>query len=159
MIPEFYDGTYMREFNCQKLASNLHMGAVGHWSCALCIQTLISVPWVIVTVRTQALLWILNKCGIKNAPQLFLTSQWLGSVERKVGPLIPAKDSREKSQVEGDTDEAGGGPGKEGPQGKGRKHGRHEVGHEEPPPREFSIMTEGYSRASYVSKLGRLAGD
>lgn len=48
---------------------------------------------------------------------------------------------------------------KKGLKVKEEKHGRHEVGHEEEPPREFSIMTEGYSRASYVSKLGRLAGD
>lgn len=120
--------------------------------CALCIQMLISVPWDTVTVRTQALLWVLKnllyKCGIKNAPQLSLvnnrmTSQWLGSIERKAGLLILAKDPREKSQVEGDTD-TGWGPREKGHKVEERKHGRHE----ESLPREFSIITHGYSRGS-----------
>lgn len=48
---------------------------------------------------------------------------------------------------------------KKGLKVKEEKHGHHEVGHEEELPREFSIMTEGYSRASYVSNLGHLAGN
>lgn len=154
MTPEFCDGTHMvgGENLTVKSWPPVSSWAVGPWSCALCIQMLISVPWDTVTVRTQALLWVLKnllyKCGIKNAPQLSLvnnrmTSQWLGSIERKAGLLILAKDPREKSQVEGDTD-TGWGPREKGHKVEERKHGRHE----ESLPREFSIITHGYSRGS-----------